>query len=189
MRYSPEINRTRVLIKRIQPWKSSNMCRGVSHTPWCERKRKKRTTQSSPNFNRTSVGAYRIRPDVGENETMAANTSPSSAVYLRPWEGVCDTPLQFCVVNEMTQNRLEPTSNPICSLRKTIFTSFNTLLYTCKTSMQTFKNLLFTTQNRHANVQSPFVPCVKPLCKCSGPHCSWYKTIYPFYPYISALMD
>ena len=118
------------------------------------------------------------------------------------------------------QKRLEATSSPNCSLYKTIFTSFKTLLYTCKsplnqlqclfvhvqnpheltsrpfctrakppckrsmpfctrrkTVMQTFNALLFTTQNRPANVQCPIVPCVKPPCKCSMTNCSCYKTV------------
>ena len=54
--------------------------------------------------------------------------------------------------------------------------TFKDLLYTCKTAMQTFNALLFTTQNRHANVQGPFVPCVKPPCKCSKTDCSLCKT-------------
>ena len=44
---------------------------------------------------RIGVGAYRIRPDVGENETMATNMSPSTNVLFRRREGVCDTPLHL----------------------------------------------------------------------------------------------
>ena len=73
----------------------SNRCRGVSHTPSRERKRNQRANQHSPKFNRTGVGAYRIRPHVGENETMATNMSPSTNVLFRRREGVCDTPLHL----------------------------------------------------------------------------------------------
>ena len=64
--------------------------------------------------------------------------------------------------HEMMQTRLEPTSRPNCTLRKT--------------AMQMFKNLLYTTQNRHANVQSPFVHGAKPSCKRSITDCSLCKT-------------
>ena len=60
------------------------------------------------------------------------------------------------------QKRLEATSSPNCSLYKTIFTSFNALL--------------FTTQNRHANVQYPFAHGAKPPCKRSKSFCSLCKT-------------
>ena len=63
-------------------------------------------------------------------------------------------------------------SMSFCTRCKTVMQTFNAFLYTAQNPMQMFKNLLYTTQNRHANVQGPFVPCVKPLCKCSGPHCS-----------------
>ena len=118
--------------------------------------------QSSPDFNRTGVGAYRIRPGMSENETMAANTSLSSAVHLRPCGGrmrYAPTVLRY---HEMMQKRLEVTSIPNCSLYKTIFTLFNALL--------------FTTQNRHAGVQAPFVHGAKPPCKCSKTDCSLCKT-------------
>ena len=140
---------------------SSNKCRGVLHTPWCERKRSPPIPQSSQDFNRTSVGAYRIRPHVSENETMAANTSPSSAVHLRRCGGrmrYAPTVLRY---REMMQKRLEATSSPNCTLRKHAlkqlqvqivhctrpflhrskpfctrrkapWTNFNTLLRTCK---------------------------------------------------------
>ena len=68
-------------------------------------------------------------------------------------------------------------SMPFCSRCKAPWTNFKAFLYTCKTVMQAFKPLLHTAQNRPANVQGPIVPCVKPPCKCSEPHCSWYKTV------------
>ena len=42
-----------------------------------------------------TVGAYRIRPDVGEYEMMAANNASSFNGHPRCYEGVCDTPLHF----------------------------------------------------------------------------------------------
>ena len=43
--------------------------------------------------------------------------------------------------------------------------------------MQTFKDLLHTTQNRPANVQGPFVHDAKPPCKRSMPFCTRRKTV------------
>ena len=88
--YSLDFNRTSVGAYRIRPEMSGNetntypinhrfqpnKCRGVSHTPWNERKWNQHISQYSLDFNRTSVGAYRIRPDVGGNET---NTYPNIA--------------------------------------------------------------------------------------------------------------
>ena len=70
-------------------------------------------------------------------------------------------------------------SMPFCSRCKPAWSHFKAFLYTCKTVMQAFKPLLHTAQNRPANVQGPLVPCVKPPCKCSEPHCSWYKNDLP----------
>ena len=42
--------------------------------------------------------------------------------------------------------------------------------------MQTFKDLLYTAQNLHANVQGPFVHDAKPSCKCSKTFCPLCKT-------------
>ena len=50
-------------------------------------------------------------------------------------------------------------------------------MHTCKTVMQTFKDLLHTTQNRPANVQGPFVHDAKPPCKRSMPFCTRRKTV------------
>ena len=38
-------------------------------------------------FHRTTVGAYRIRPHVSENEMMSPNTSPPSNMLFRQCEG------------------------------------------------------------------------------------------------------
>ena len=38
-------------------------------------------------FNRTNVGAYRIRPEVSENEMITPNKPPSSNVQFRRHEG------------------------------------------------------------------------------------------------------
>ena len=45
------------------------MCRGVSHTPSCGRKRNDNGEHIIIVFKQTCVGAYRIRPDVGEYDT------------------------------------------------------------------------------------------------------------------------
>ena len=62
--------------QRIQ----SNRCRGVSHTPSRGRKRNQCANQQSIVFNRTGVGAYRIRPHVSENETNTQTMPPPSNV-------------------------------------------------------------------------------------------------------------
>ena len=67
----------------IKPRNQPNRCRGVSHTPWCERKWNQHTIQQIPEINRTSVGAYRIRPDVGENETNTQSNKPHQGVCLQ----------------------------------------------------------------------------------------------------------
>ena len=56
-------------------------CRGVSHTPSCERKRNQHATQHSPKINRTGVGAYRIRPQMSGNEMMLPNMTSSFDVH------------------------------------------------------------------------------------------------------------
>ena len=66
-----------VLSWYCQPKIQSNRCRDISHMPWCERKWNKHANQSIQIIHRTGVGAYRIRPHVGENEMMTANTSSS----------------------------------------------------------------------------------------------------------------
>ena len=86
---------------------------------------------TKPSFHRTGVGAYRIRPDVSENETMAANTSPSSAVHLRPCGGrmrYAPTVLRY---HEMMQKRLEATSSPNCTLRKNGLKSLHAQIVHC----------------------------------------------------------
>ena len=140
-----------------------NRCRGVSHTPSRERKRNQPIPQSSPNFNRTSVGAYRIRPHVSGNETMAANTAPSSAVHFRPCGGrmrYAPTVLRY---REMMQKRLEVTSCPNCSLYKTIFTLFNALLYTTQSPLNSLQGLFVHVQTPLNQLQDLFVHMQTPL--------------------------
>ena len=89
-RIRPEVSENARNIHPTTPRFQSNKCRGVSHTPWCEQKRKKRTTHQTQDFNRTSVGAYRIRPEVSEN---ARNTNPSTPRFQpNKCRGVSHTP-------------------------------------------------------------------------------------------------
>ena len=46
-------------------------------------------------FSLATVGAYRIRPDVSEDEMVAVNKASLFNGRVRRFEGVCDTPLQF----------------------------------------------------------------------------------------------
>ena len=141
---------------------------------------------------RTGVGAYRIRPDVSGNETTAANTSPSSAVHLRPCGGrmrYAPTVLRY---REMMQKRLEATSSPNCTLRKHAlkqlqvqivhctrpflhcsmpfctrrkapWTHFKAFLYTCKPPWTNFKTFLYTCNPPWTNFKTLLYTCKIPL--------------------------
>ena len=67
-------------------------------------------------------------------------------------------------------------SRPFCTRRKTPWTNFNTLLYTAQSPLNQLQGIFVHVQNRHANVQSPFVACAKPLEVTSKAFCTWYKT-------------
>ena len=73
---------------RFQP----NKCRGVSHTPSNERKGKKHTTQQPQYFNRTSVGAYRIRPQMSGNEMITPTNHPPERASSLPWRAYAIRP-------------------------------------------------------------------------------------------------
>ena len=75
------------------------------------------------------------------------------------------------------QKTHELTSIAFCTRAKSPWTNFKAFLHTCKTVLQTFKDLLFTTQNRPASVQTAFVHAAKPSCKRSSPFCSWCKNV------------
>ena len=83
---------------------------------------------------------------------------------------------------------LELTSIPFCTRRKTPWTNFKPFLHTCKTVMQTFNTLLHTAQNRHANVQGPFVHGAKPSCKRSRTFCSRRKTVMQMFKDLLSLV-
>ena len=50
---------------------------------------------SSQNFNRTCVGAYRIRPHMVENAIETNQACSLLTCYFAPVKGVCDTPLHI----------------------------------------------------------------------------------------------
>ena len=67
------------------PTQSVAKCRAQGHTPSHGRKRNQRTTQSSKVFNRTGVGAYRIRPPRGRKRNQ--RTTQSSKEFNRTGVG------------------------------------------------------------------------------------------------------
>ena len=79
------------------------------HTPSHGRKRNQRTTQSSKEFNRTSVGAYRIRPPHGRTTQTNHCIPPTTRRKHPALQGVCDTPLQFSCRKTKT---FHPTIHP-----------------------------------------------------------------------------
>ena len=171
---------------------SSNKCRGVSHTPWCERKRNDGGEHipivrcaPSPMWRAYAIRPYSFTLSRDDAKTSWSNFKSKLYTTQKRLEVTSDL---NCTLRKNGLKSLHAQivhctrpflhrSMTFCTRRKTVMQTFKDLLYTCKTVMQTFNALLYTTQNCHANVQRPFVPCVKPLCKCSGPHCSWYKPI------------
>ena len=82
----------------------------------------------------------------------------------------CNPPLnQLQCLFVHVQNPHELTSRPFCTRAKPPCKRSRTFCTRRKTSMQTFKDLLYTAQNHPANVQGPFVHGAKPSCKRSMP--------------------
>ena len=169
-----------------------NRCRGVSHTPSRERKWNDGGEHIpivrcalSPMWRAYAIRPYSFTLSRDDAKTTWSHFMPKlftvqdhfyivQCPFVHGAKPLELTSRPFCT----RANPLEPTSRPFCTRatpleltsipfctrRKPPWTNFKAFLYTCKTVMQTFKNLLFTMQNRPANVQGPIVSCAKPPC-------------------------
>ena len=143
---------TKLTHSPIKPRFQPNKCRGVSHTPWCGRKRNDGGEHipivrcvPSPMGGRMRYAPTVLRSQRDDAKSTWTNFKPN----------LFTTQDHFYIVQYPfvhMQKPLELTSIPFCTRAKPPWTNFKAFLHTCKTSMQTFKNLLFTTQNRHAGV-------------------------------------
>ena len=172
---------------------SSNKCRGVSHTPWCERKRNDGGEHipivrcvPSPMGGRMRYAPTVLRSQRDDAKSTWTNFKPNlfttqDHFYIVQYPFVhMQKPLELTSIPFCT--RAKPPckrSRTFCTRAKPPCKRSRTFCSRRKTVMQAFKSLLYTAQNRPANVQRPIVSCVKPPCKCSMPYCSRCKTVKP----------
>ena len=156
--------KTKLTHSPIKPRFQPNKCRGVSHTPWCERKRNDGGEHipivrcvPSPMGGRMRYAPTVLRSQRDDAKSTWTNFKPNlfttqDHFYIVQCPFVHDAkPLEltsspFCA----RAKPLEVTSIPFCTRAKPPCKRSKTDCFLCKTTMQMFHALLFTMQNSKA---------------------------------------